>query len=117
MSEELKEVAKSLLERWDEFEASYGNQEEAYYKLAKYARNDWERLRTALTTPTEGVTPNEPPAPVLDEVVKLREALEDLLALNDSHSPFLGEIGRDRIDRAWDTARAALLDRKEGGSK
>lgn len=42
------------------------------------------------------------------EVERLREALSDLLSLNDNHSPFLGEIGRDRIDRAWDAARSAL---------
>lgn len=40
-----------------------------------------------------------------DELVA---ALQALLALNDNHSPFGGEIARDRIERAWDSARAAL---------
>lgn len=38
-----------LLECWDTFEASYGNMENAYYNLAKYARPKWEAARTALT--------------------------------------------------------------------
>lgn len=41
-------------------------------------------------------------------VAKLREALQELMTLNDAHSPFGGEMYQDRIDRAWDNARAAL---------
>jgi hypothetical protein len=37
-----------------------------------------------------------------------KTALKNLLALNDTHSPFGGEIYRDRVDRAWDAARSAL---------
>lgn len=36
------------------------------------------------------------------------EALKSLLDLNDNHGPFGGELYQDRIDRAWDAARAAL---------
>lgn len=44
----LREAGKALLEQWDAFEASHGTQEEAYYKLAKYARKHWDALRAAL---------------------------------------------------------------------
>lgn len=39
---------------------------------------------------------------------RLRDVLQNLLSLNDNHGPFGGEIYQDRIDRAWDRARAAL---------
>lgn len=39
---------------------------------------------------------------------ELLEALAALLDMNDNYSYFGGEIYRDRIDRAWDNARAAL---------
>lgn len=39
---------------------------------------------------------------------RLREALETLLKLNDDSGPFGGEIYQDRVDRAWENARAAL---------
>ncbi len=45
------------------------------------------------------------PDPVRDKLV---EALEGLVALNNDHSPFGGEFYQDRLDRAWDRARAAL---------
>ena len=35
-------------------------------------------------------------------------ALQGLLALNDNYAPFGGEFYQDRIDRAWDIARAAI---------
>ena len=38
----------------------------------------------------------------------LMAALSALVTLNDTHSPFGGEIARDRVDHAWDDARAAL---------
>ena len=44
-------------------------------------------------------------------MVRLHEAqkvLSVLLELNDNHAPFGGEIYHDRIDRAWDNARAYL---------
>ena len=43
---------------------------------------------------------------------ELLEALEALSALNDNHGPFGGEIYQDRIDRAWDAARAAIAKAK-----
>ena len=46
------EAATKLVSQWEAFEAGYGNQEEAYYKLAKYARPHWEALRAALRSPT-----------------------------------------------------------------
>ena len=46
---------------------------------------------------------------------ELLEALEALLALNENYSAFGGEIHRDRIDRAWDNARAVL--KKARGEK
>jgi hypothetical protein len=46
---------------------------------------------------------------------ELLEALETLLALNENYSAFGGEIYRDRIDRAWDNARAVL--KKARGEK
>lgn len=49
------EAAKRLLERWDNFNAGNANYEEAYNNLAKYAREDWEALRAALSTHAEPV--------------------------------------------------------------
>jgi hypothetical protein len=43
------------------------------------------------------------------ENVRLREALKNLLTLNDNYGHFGGEIYQDKIDRAWDKARAALV--------
>lgn len=39
---------------------------------------------------------------------EMLEALTGLLALNNEHSPFGGEFYQDRLDRAWDAARAAI---------
>lgn len=44
----MREALAGLIVQWDAFEASYGNQEEAYYKLAKYARPAWDAARAAL---------------------------------------------------------------------
>lgn len=49
------EASRKLLEAWDDYRASSGNMEEAYYKLAKYAWNDWEALRAALSVPAAAV--------------------------------------------------------------
>ena len=38
----------------------------------------------------------------------LLEALRKLMALNDNRGTFGGELYQDRVDRAWDEARAAL---------
>jgi uncharacterized radical SAM superfamily Fe-S cluster-containing enzyme len=38
----------------------------------------------------------------------LLAALQALSALNDNYAPFGGEIYQDRIERAWDNARAAI---------
>ena len=46
--QEVTEAARALLTQWDAFEASCGNQEEAYYKLAKYARPHWNALKAAM---------------------------------------------------------------------
>ena len=46
--ESLWKALKGLLEQWEAFEASSGNMEEAYYKLAKYARPQWEAARAAV---------------------------------------------------------------------
>lgn len=45
----------------------------------------------------------------------LLEAVRSLVFLNDNHSPFGGEIARDKIDRAWDKARDAVA-KAEGRS-
>jgi hypothetical protein len=43
------------------------------------------------------------------EVERLREALENLLDLHDNYSPFcLWGNYEDRVERAWDIARAEL---------
>ena len=42
------------------------------------------------------------------EKERLRDALSMLISMSDNHSPFGGEIYQDRVDRAWDNARAAL---------
>ena len=44
---ELVEICHALLKQWNSFneEKTYVN---AYYKLAKYAREDWEKLETTL---------------------------------------------------------------------
>jgi hypothetical protein len=49
------------------------------------------------------VTPQ--PAP---DVAALVDALRTLVALNENYSPFGGEIYQDRVNRAWENARAAL---------
>ena len=36
-----------------------------------------------------------------------------LLDLNDNHSPFSGEMYRDRVDRTWDNFRAAIAQLKD----
>jgi len=41
---------------------------------------------------------------------RLRDTLSMLVSMSDNHSPFGGEIYQDRVDRAWDSARAALKD-------
>lgn len=47
-SPDLLESAKDLAAQWEAFEASSGNMEEAYYKLAKYARQEWEAMLAAI---------------------------------------------------------------------
>lgn len=47
-SPDLAYVLANLLAQWEAFEASSGNQEDAYYKLAKYARPLWEAAREAI---------------------------------------------------------------------
>lgn len=42
------------------------------------------------------------------QVEEMREVLESLLRLNDNHSPFGGEIYRDRVELTWDRVRALL---------
>lgn len=44
----------------------------------------------------------------LERVTRLELALRYLLALNDDHGPFGGEMYQDRVNRAWDTAHQAL---------
>ena len=39
---------------------------------------------------------------------ELLEALQALMIINDEGGPFGGEIYLDRVDRAWDNARAAI---------
>lgn len=52
---EVKSASQKLLNRWDEFNASDANYEQAYFRLAKYARDDWEELREAVSAPnTQG---------------------------------------------------------------
>ena len=41
--------AVRLLAAWDACNAHEATYEQAYYRLAKYARNDWEALREAIT--------------------------------------------------------------------
>lgn len=48
------------------------------------------------------------------KLAKAVEALDRLIALNDDYSPFGGELLRDRIDRTWQKARAALAEIKSG---
>lgn len=50
------------------------------------------------------------------KVKRLEEALtalKNLVALSEGYSPFVGEIYQDRIDRAWDAARAAIAKAEE----
>jgi len=72
--------------------------------------------------PTEGEPPNYADAQLIAaapdlhriatelaaENKRLRDALSMLISMSDNHSPFGGEIYQDRVDRAWDNARAAL---------
>jgi len=48
-------------------------------------------------------------AAVLVREAALLAALTVLVNLNENHSPFGGEIYQDRVDRAWDTARALVV--------
>jgi hypothetical protein len=43
------EALRGLLACYEEFQASSGNMEEAYYKLAKYAYPQWQAARAALS--------------------------------------------------------------------
>lgn len=45
LAKELEKALSDLIECHDAFEASVGNMEEAYYKLAKYARPQWNAAR------------------------------------------------------------------------
>ena len=51
-------------------------------------------------------------AEAADEIERLRAALSSLIKINDEHSPFGGEIYRDRIERTWEQARSALAGEK-----
>lgn len=52
---------RALLEQWDAFETSSGNQEEAYHKLAKYARPAWGAARAAIAKATTSeAQPDDP---------------------------------------------------------
>ena len=44
----------------------------------------------------------------MQDNARLRAALVQLITLNDNQGPFGGEIYQDKVDRAWDRARAAL---------
>ena len=52
-NDKLREALTGLVSCHDDFNASSGNMEEAYYKLAKYAYPKWEAARTALTSAGE----------------------------------------------------------------
>jgi hypothetical protein len=43
---------------------------------------------------------------------ELLEALDALMDINDNGGPFGGEMYHDRVDRAWDSARAAIAKAK-----
>lgn len=46
----LREALSDLLSQWDKYRAGeYPNQEDAYYKLDKYARPHWDAARAALS--------------------------------------------------------------------
>lgn len=50
-------------------------------------------------------------------LAKAEAALAALMHLNDNGGPFGGEIYQDRVDRAWDRARATLAAIREGTDK
>ena len=54
------------------------------------------------------IPPTFSQAIALPEVRELVEALGHLVALNEEYAPFGGEIFQDRVDRTWESARAAL---------
>jgi hypothetical protein len=47
---------------------------------------------------------------------ELLEALRTLVRMNNDAGPFGGEIYRDRVERAWDAARAAIAKATGGGN-
>lgn len=49
-------AAKPLFGQWLGYQATCGNHEEAYYKLAKYAYPLWEKLKAALSEIKEGTS-------------------------------------------------------------
>ena len=49
-NEELRKALTGLVSCHDDFNASSGNMQEAYYKLAKYANPKWQAARAALSS-------------------------------------------------------------------
>ena len=47
----IKDPAQKLLSQWIAYQATAGNHEEAYYKLAKYAYTHWLELQKAIGSP------------------------------------------------------------------
>jgi len=45
----------------------------------------------------------------LDDALAREAALTVLVNLNENHGPFGGEIYQDRVERAWDNARALVV--------
>ena len=73
-------------------------------KGKRYARSIYHR-EDLLTTKEQ----------IMDDprVKALVDKGQALLDLNDNHSPFSGEMYRDRVDRTWDNFRAAIAQLKD----
>jgi hypothetical protein len=66
---------RGLLACYEEFQASSGNMEEAYYKLAKYAYPQWQAARAALSP--EALTAVNSYSALQARVEELEEALKE----------------------------------------
>lgn len=65
-----------------------------------------ENIASVWYDPRDGAGTND--AHLIAAAPEMLEALRRLVNLDDNQGPFGGELYQDRIERAWDAARAAI---------